>query len=199
MTSFIPSTTALLLIDVQNFVLDKNKHAPRPAFYERVEMQCLPAIRTLQSYSRKAGIEVMFTVMENLTTDGRDRSLDYKLSGFNIPKGSSGATIPATFNPIGDEIIFRKTSACVFHSTNIEYVLRNIGISTIICAGFLTDQCIEQTMCVGCSLGFNMICISNAVASNTNTRHQSALNRIAHYGNIIHSDQLSNFEQVQIV
>ena len=30
---------------------------------------------------RQAGIEVMYTVMESLTQDGRDRSLDYKISG----------------------------------------------------------------------------------------------------------------------
>ena len=30
---------------------------------------------------RKADIEVMYTIMESLTQDGRDRSLDYKISG----------------------------------------------------------------------------------------------------------------------
>ena len=38
----------------------------------------------LQSTCRKSGIEVMYTVIESLTADGRDRSLDYKISG-SIP------------------------------------------------------------------------------------------------------------------
>jgi len=29
----------------------------------------------------------MYTILENLTQDGRDRSLDYKISGINVPKG----------------------------------------------------------------------------------------------------------------
>ena len=190
MDPFIANTTALLLIDVQNFVLDEKNHPPRPMFYTRVKEQCLPAISDLQAYSRKVGIEVMFTVMENLTADGRDRSLDYKLSGFNIQKGSYGAAVADAFRPVGDEIVFRKTSACAFHSTNIAYVLRNMGIVNILCVGFLTDQCVEQTMRVGCSLGFNMICVANAVASNTHAHHQAALNRIADYGNIVHSGEL---------
>ena len=35
----------------------------------------------LQKSCREAGIEVMYTIMESLTQDGRDRSLDYKISG----------------------------------------------------------------------------------------------------------------------
>jgi ureidoacrylate peracid hydrolase len=34
----------------------------------------------LQAAARKAGVEVMYTVIQSLTKDGRDRSLDYKIS-----------------------------------------------------------------------------------------------------------------------
>lgn len=40
-----------------------------------------PKWRALQQICREAGIEVMYTVMESMTQDGRDRSLDYKISG----------------------------------------------------------------------------------------------------------------------
>ena len=40
-----------------------------------------PIWQTLQHMCRKTGIEVMYTVMESMTQDGRDRSLDYKISG----------------------------------------------------------------------------------------------------------------------
>jgi nicotinamidase-related amidase len=36
---------------------------------------------------------MIYTVIENLTQDWRDRSLDYKLSGFNIAKGSWEARV----------------------------------------------------------------------------------------------------------
>lgn len=35
----------------------------------------------IQQLCREAGIEVVYTVMESMTRDGRDRSLDYKISG----------------------------------------------------------------------------------------------------------------------
>ncbi len=45
----------------------------------------------LQKGCREVGIEVTYTIVESLTADGRDRSLDYKITGFNVPKGSSDA------------------------------------------------------------------------------------------------------------
>jgi nicotinamidase-related amidase len=139
------------------------------------------------SITRGAGTEVVYTVMENLTRDGRDRSLDYKLSGFNIPKGSKGAHIASRAEPMSDEIILRKSSACLFHSTNFDYVMRNIGISTILCTGFLTDQCVEQTMKVGATLGYRMVCVEDACATDTEERHTAALERIACSGQIASS------------
>lgn len=173
-----PRTTALLLIDVQNFVLDSAKHPPRPEFYARVETTVLPNLRRLLEAARAAGIEVVYTVMENLTRDGRDRSLDYKLSGFDIPRGSHDAQVAAPVAAGLDEIVLPKTSASLFNSTNFDYLMRNMGIETILCTGFLTDQCVEQTMKGGASRGYRMICITDACAANTDARHEHALARL---------------------
>jgi hypothetical protein len=37
----------------------------------------------------------MYTVIQSLTADGRDRGLDYKLSGFHVPPGSWDAQVQA--------------------------------------------------------------------------------------------------------
>ena len=182
-----PDKTALLLIDVQNFVLNPANHPPRPVFYDRAAHVVLPNLQRLLDEARVSGAEVIYTVMENLTRDGRDRSLDYKLSGFNIPKGSIGGQVAPEAAPQGDEIILRKSSACLFHSTNFDYVMRNMGVSTILCAGFLTDQCVEQTMKAGASLGYRMVCVEDACATDTEARHAAALERIGFRGEIASS------------
>jgi len=61
-----------------------------------------------------------------MTRDGRDRSLDYKISDIDVPRGSWEAQVLDEIAPVEDEMIFRKTSSSVFISTNIEYVLRNL-------------------------------------------------------------------------
>lgn len=177
-----PRSTALLLIDVQNFVLDESKHPPRPQFYERARRLVLPALADLQARARAAGAEVLFTVMENSTRDGRDRSLDYKLSGFFIARNSWEARVVEQVAPAGDEIVLSKTSACLFNSTNFDYLLRNLGIQTLLCSGFLTDQCVEQTMRQGCARGYRMVCVTDACAADTDQRHLQALERFRGYG-----------------
>jgi ureidoacrylate peracid hydrolase len=44
-------------------------------------------------------------------------------------------------------MVFRKTSSNVFISTNIDYVLRNLGMRSVIVAGMITDQCVESAVC----------------------------------------------------
>ena len=177
-----PQATALLFIDVQNFVLDESKHPPRPEFYARARGIVMPRLPGLLAAARASGVEVIYTVMENLTRDGRDRSLDYKLSGFNIEQGSWDAQVAPEVAPAGDEIVLPKTSACLFNSTNVDYLLRNMGITTVLCVGFLTDQCVEQTMKAGASRGYRMVCLTDACAANTDLRHDQALERIAGFG-----------------
>ncbi len=149
-----PSQTALLFIDVQNFGAHREggeyKDTPPEKFeakygwfFEQFETVALPNMQRLQSACRDAGVEVMYTVIESLTLDGRDRSLDYKITGFNVPRGSWDARVVDGIAPVGDEIVIPKTSSSVFISTNIDYVLRNLGVKQIIMSGMLTDQCVD--------------------------------------------------------
>ena len=87
------SGAALLLVDVQNAVFNDKQAAIRPEFDAVARETVLPNLVKLIRASRAAGIEVIYTVIENLTKDGRDRSLDYKLSGISIAKGSWEAKV----------------------------------------------------------------------------------------------------------
>ena len=78
-----PARAALLIIDVQNYCA-----GPEPGkteyFRRSLRDTVLPNIRRLQTDCRSGGIEVMYSVIENMTRDGRDRSLDYKISGIDV-------------------------------------------------------------------------------------------------------------------
>lgn len=170
-----PKSTALLVIDVQNATYSDREREKRPYFHDLVTRETLPNIRGLIAASRKAGIDVIYTVIESLTLDGRDRSLDYKITGFNFPKGSWEAQIPAEIAPEPNEIVLPKTSSSLFNSTVFDYVLRNIGIDTVLVTGFLTDQCVDHTIRDGADRGFYMTCIADACATESAERHKNAL------------------------
>lgn len=172
---------ALLIVDAQNWVMDVKKHQPRPEFYADAETIIIPNIARLIADARRHGVECVYTVMENLTADGRDRSLDYKLSDIFIPRGSWDAKVIDALAPGDDEIVIPKTSSSLFNSTNFEYLMRNIGIDTIAVCGFLTDQCVDHTIRDGADRGFHMISLNDACASDTRARHLAALNAFKGY------------------
>lgn len=165
---------ALLVIDVQNATFGPAQQKSKPEFHAAAKGRVIPNLRRVLEAFRRAELEVIYTVMENLTTDGRDRSLDYKLSGMSIAKGSWEAQVLAEVASQGDELVLPKTSSSVFNSTNLDYLLRNIGIEDVFVAGFLTDQCIDHAVKDGADRGYYMTCIHDACAAETAARHEAA-------------------------
>jgi ureidoacrylate peracid hydrolase len=181
-----PACAALLLVDVQtyNCSWDGGEYAQLGAaekeqrygyFFRTLKDSALPNMVLLQQACRRAGIEVLYTVIESLTADGRDRSLDYKITGFNVPKGSQDANMVSELTPGADEIVFPKTSSSVFISTNIDYVLRNLGTRYLIVAGCLTDQCVDSTVRDACDLGYLVTLPTDACVTLSAERHEWSL------------------------
>ncbi|MCW3477057.1 cysteine hydrolase family protein [Limobrevibacterium gyesilva] len=177
----LPARTALLVVDVQNGTFNDAQRAIRPEFFHAARDTVIPNLAALLSACRAAGIEVIYTVIENLTKDGRDRSLDYKLSSFFIARGSWEAKVIDALAPGDDEIVLPKTSSSVFNSTNIDYLLRNIGIEDLVVTGFLTDQCIDHTVKDAADRGYYVTCLTDACMANTHARHAEALGCFAGY------------------
>jgi ureidoacrylate peracid hydrolase len=181
-----PKHTALLFVDVQNYnclpeggeyagLSASEKESRYGDFFRTLRGSALPNMVLLQQACRRAGVEVTYTVIESQTADGRDRSLDYKITGFNVPKGSPDAKVVKELAPTADEILFPKTSSSVFISTNIDYVLRNLGVKYLIVAGCLTDQCVDSTVRDACDLGYLVTLPTDACATLTDERQASSL------------------------
>jgi ureidoacrylate peracid hydrolase len=181
-----PAHAALLFVDVQkyNCTWDGAEYAHLSAaekqerfayFFRNLQSTALPNMVRLQQACRSAGIEVTYTVIESMTADGRDRSLDYKITGFNVPRGSADAQMVDELEPTDDEMVFRKTSSSVFISTNIDYVLRNLGTKYLIIAGCLTDQCVDSAVRDACDFGYLVTVPTDACATLSAERHDWSL------------------------
>ncbi len=184
--------TTLLIIDVQNYCAgpDGGEYKDLPEserqqrfgwYFEEMQRRVVPNMRRLQAGCRLAGIEVMYTVIRNLTKDGRDRSLDYKITGFNVPPDSWDGRVIDAIAPGEDEMVIPKTSSNVFVSTNIDYVLRNLGTKYLAIAGVVTDQCVEGAVRDGCDLGYLVTLITDACATYSAERHANSLRAINGY------------------
>ncbi len=182
--------TALIVIDVQNWVFQEPARVNNDYFQQRLHGLVLPNLRRLIGALREAGGEVMFTVIENLTRDGRDRSLDYKLSGIFVARGSWEAKVIDAIAPAVDDIVLAKTSSSLFNSTSCDYLLRNLGIEHLLVAGLLTDQCVDHTIRDAADRGYRAICVADACASLSAERHDGALALFAGYCRTLTTDQV---------
>jgi ureidoacrylate peracid hydrolase len=196
-----PAHAALLFVDVQNYNArpDGGEYAGMGAaeldarygyFFRVMRETALPNMQRLQSACRHVGIEVMYTVIEALTRDGRDLSLDYKISGLFVPRGSPDAMVLEAIAPAEDEIVLPKTSSSVFISTNIDYVLRNLGVGSLMIAGVLTDQCIDSAVRDACDLGYLVTVPIDACATLSAERHEWALRNNRGYCRQVTTDEL---------
>uniref|UniRef100_A0A915NNX2 Isochorismatase-like domain-containing protein n=3 Tax=Meloidogyne TaxID=189290 RepID=A0A915NNX2_9BILA len=195
---FVKERTAVLVVDVQNWTMERGSLPLNDYFYEEANKRVVPNIKSILNCARECEIEVVFTVIENFTKDGRDRSLDYKISNFFVPKGSHDAKVIDELERREDEMVIPKTSSSLFNSTNFEYLMRNIGIDTIIVTGFLTDQCIAATICDGADRGFWMICVNDACGTSTRERHVNALNAFKGYCRMESTESIINAIQKDI-
>lgn len=188
----MPSQSALLFIDVQNFCARRDgaefKHlsdaefeANYGWFFAEMKARIIPNMQRLQAAFRRAKVEVMYTTIESLTKDGRDRSLDYKITGFNVAKGSWDGKVIDELAPGDDEIVLPKSSSSVFVSTHIDYILRNLGVKQLVLSGIVTDQCVESAIRDACDLGYLVTQVTDACLTYTQERHDNSLRTIKGY------------------
>ncbi|WP_282609271.1 isochorismatase family cysteine hydrolase [Pelagibius sp. Alg239-R121] len=188
----IANQSALLFIDVQNWCVrrdggefkdltDEEMAGKYGYYFDRLHSLAIPNMQKLQAGCRTAGLEVLYTTIESLTKDGRDRSLDYKITGFHVPKGAWDGKVIDEIAPGEDEIVLPKTSSSVFVSTHIDYILRNLGVRQLVISGLITDQCVESAIRDACDLGYLVTLVPDACATYNQERHDNSLRTIKGY------------------
>ena len=86
--------SALLIIDLQKSEYNSQLIKEKPEdnyMWDRIRNIVLPNGKKIIEKCRQNKIEVIYTVIESYTKDGRDRGIDYKISGIFCPKNSEGA------------------------------------------------------------------------------------------------------------
>ena len=179
--------TAVLFVDMQKMFCIPGQDPGHPEmnadhyYFRRLRDLVIPnQVRILEA-ARANGVQVLHTIIEALTEDCRDASLDHKLSNLLVPKGHPLAPPIDELAPMRNEIVLPKTSSGVFNSTNIDYVLRNLGIRYLIVAGVVTDQCVDMAVRDAADRGYMVTMPGDASATYTQERHDTALNAYKGY------------------
>jgi len=141
-------------------------------YFHTLENTVIPNIQKLQKLFRDQKLEIIHTRIQSLTKDGRDRSPGHKRLNLLAAPGSKEADFLQEIAPIGDEIIINKTASGVFTSTNIEYILKNLGIDTLYVCGVYTNECVSTTVRDASDLGFYVNLIEDGCTTVTEEFHE---------------------------
>lgn len=181
--------TALLCIDLQYldaasghgvFKVAAESGVPEEAqtyYFDRLKNTVLPNVRSLQDAFRWHSLEVIHTRIQSLTRDGRDRSKGHRRLGLLAPPGSREADFLEQVAPLElrDEIVINKTASGVFSSTNLHYVLNNMGVESLFVVGVYTNECVETTVRDACDLGYLVTIVEDCCATVTPELHDASL------------------------
>jgi nicotinamidase-related amidase len=91
-------------------------------------------------------------------------------------QGGWGAAFADALTPGPDDIVLEgKRGLDAFGSTNIDFILRSKGITTVALAGFLTNCCVESTMRSAYERGFEVITLTDCLAATSGAEHDNAI------------------------
>jgi ureidoacrylate peracid hydrolase len=179
--SLDPATTAVVLIEYQNeFTTDGGVlHGAVAEVMDKTNM--LDNTRQLVEAARAAGATIMhapitFAAGYNELSKHPYGILKGVVDGSAFVKGSWGAAIIDELAPQeGDIVVEGKRGLDTFASTNLDFILRSKGITTIILGGFLTNCCVESTMRSGYENGYQVITLTDCTAATSVAEHENAI------------------------
>jgi nicotinamidase-related amidase len=144
----------------------------------------LPNIRRLQDAFRAAGQEVMHVRIAYKTADARETPKAFMPASDAQPheKLPLDNEFLADVAPVGDEIVFDKTSSSVFSTTDVERILWNLGIRYLVFTGLVTDGCVELSARDAADRGWAVTLVEDACCSSTRSAHVDAIERMTDGG-----------------
>ena len=190
-----PHRTALLIIDMQAYFLSPDSPLSRScdaqvpgvlaSYHERGRALVEPALARLLGFFRGSGLRVLYTTVASELDDGADlmpifqgrneAARELQLPSYIPPRRDEWAQIVGSLAPRADEIVVNKTTYGAFSSTGLEHTLRNLGISTLVVGGVVTNVCVETTARDACDLGFQVVLVDDGCAAFSPEIHDATM------------------------
>ncbi|MCO7054892.1 cysteine hydrolase family protein [Pseudomonas juntendi] len=133
---------------------------------------------TLLTAARAAGVPVIYTRHINAAdgsglpprepVDGAGRPMSYRAGTYQVEILERLAPRP------GDHVL-DKTRYSAFHRSELDALLRHLGVNRLIVSGVLTDVCVLATVLDAFALGYQVTLITDACTSTTEAAHNAAL------------------------
>ncbi|MDD1651578.1 MAG: cysteine hydrolase [Methanomicrobiales archaeon] len=160
---------ALLLIDMQNDFVREGKPL-RVAGAEAI----IPRVRFLLDLFRERRLPVVH-VLRVHRPDGSDveimRQEIFRRTPFAVD-GTEGAEVISELAPAGGEFTIRKIRMSAFLGTDLDLLLRSIGVDTVVVAGIQTPNCVRTTVFDAMACNYRTVLVDDAVAAQSDEIHR---------------------------
>ncbi len=194
--SFRPTTTALVVIDMQRDFLEPRGFGAMLGNDVALLRSTIAPCQRLLAAARAAGLLVIHT-REGHRPDlsdappaklargsGASRIGDVGPMGRILIRGEPGHDIIAELAPMPGERVLDKPGKGAFYQTDLALILANRGIRTLIVAGVTTEVCVHTSVREANDRGFECLVVSDAVGSYFPEFHRVALAMICAQGGI---------------
>lgn len=163
-----PDRCALVTQEAQGAVVGPNAGLPQLA--EAAREEALPNIGRLLESARTAGVHVVHCVVEK-RPDGRGSNENCRLfqagkkMNVDLTPGGEGATVLPEFGPEpADLVLSRTTGLGPMGGTDLDSVLRNLGVTTIVGVGVSVNVAIPNFVMDAVNRGYWFVLPRDAVA-----------------------------------
>ena len=165
---------ALVLIDLQNSFFDE---AGENYFSESAD--ALPALRKLLESARTAKHPVIFVAERH--RPGLNDFEAVKLPEHCVAGGFNSELVDGFSPQAPNEVLLPKRRMSAFGATDLDLLLRELGVNKLVIGGVKTNVCVRATVQDGFSLGYRCHVVRDAVNSNRQRLAEASLEDIERY------------------
>jgi ureidoacrylate peracid hydrolase len=179
-----PGATAVLVIDMVNDFLVPGGKMVLPGGDHIVPRQ-----KDLINAARRGGIPIIY--VNDAHRAGLKEDREFLKRGEHCVEGTWGAQVIDALEPQSGDIQVTKRRFSGFFETDLDLTLKDMGVSTLIVMGVVTNICVRSTVHDAFFRGYKVIVVSDCVEATGPREQESSLYDIStHFGEVCLSNEL---------